>query len=57
MWAVVWFCRAVNQLELAVDAPRKQRRVLVVGLHDHTVALELAKVLGHGERHAGSLPC
>ena len=33
-------------------APREERRVLVVGLHDEPVALERAKVLGERERDA-----
>ena len=46
--------RPMQQREAPVDAPRQQRRVLVVRLHHQPAALERAEVLGERERHAGS---
>jgi hypothetical protein len=46
--------RAVNQGEQAVDASRKERRILVVRLHDQAEALKCHEILGQREGHAGS---
>ncbi len=42
----------MDEREVPVDAPRQQRRVLVVGLHDEPASLEAAKVLGESEGDA-----
>ena len=46
--------RAVDQRKVAVHAARQKRGVLVVGLHDEAVAFERTKILGQGQRNAGT---
>jgi hypothetical protein len=43
----------MDQDELTMETPRKERGVLVFRLHRQTKAVEVAEVLGGSERDAG----